>query len=223
MSAGHLLQIAGFEFQFAARAPMRVPGYLRSARRGGFGRALRRRDDANRHRRRRGSGPDAGRSSHAREAPRRALSDRFCASASTAERGLTQTVRRRTYCVSVEEWVWRAFAERRLRAEHFSREKGGECLLGKAGRQTFCDGFEPTAAALRRLLDRLPDEPLWVEIYGRWVPGRRAARDRRDGAPAWPAVRRSATATCRRIFTSFSPGPPVRRAALLSRRTRLGA
>jgi CRISPR-associated protein Cas1 len=55
----------------------------------------------------------------------------------------------------VEEWVWRAFAERRLRAEHFSREKGGGCLLGKAGRQAFYDGFEPTAAALRRLLRRM--------------------------------------------------------------------
>ena len=55
----------------------------------------------------------------------------------------------------VEEWVWRAFAERRLRAEHFSRERGGGCLLGKAGRQAFYDGFEPTAAALRRLLRRI--------------------------------------------------------------------
>jgi CRISP-associated protein Cas1 len=55
----------------------------------------------------------------------------------------------------VEEWVWRAFAERRLRAEHFSREKGGACLLGKAGRQAFYDGFEPLAAALRRLLRRM--------------------------------------------------------------------
>jgi CRISPR-associated protein Cas1 len=55
----------------------------------------------------------------------------------------------------VEEWVWRAFAERRLRGEHFSREKGGACLLGKAGRQIFYDGFEPLAAGLRRLLRRM--------------------------------------------------------------------
>jgi len=38
----HLLEIAGFEFRFAARAPMRLPGYTGSACRGGFGRALRR-------------------------------------------------------------------------------------------------------------------------------------------------------------------------------------
>jgi hypothetical protein len=42
MPAAHLLQIAGYEFRFAARAPMRMPGYLGSAWRGGFGRALRR-------------------------------------------------------------------------------------------------------------------------------------------------------------------------------------
>jgi CRISP-associated protein Cas1 len=55
----------------------------------------------------------------------------------------------------VEEWVWRAFAERRLRREHFSREKGGACLMGKAGRQAFYDGFEPLAAGLRRLVRRM--------------------------------------------------------------------
>jgi CRISPR-associated protein Cas1 len=55
----------------------------------------------------------------------------------------------------VDEWVWRRFAERRLRLEHFSREKGGACLMGKAGRQLFYDGFEPLAAGLRRLLRRM--------------------------------------------------------------------
>jgi hypothetical protein len=42
MPAAQLLQIAGYEFRFAARAPMRMPGYSGSAWRGGFGRALRR-------------------------------------------------------------------------------------------------------------------------------------------------------------------------------------
>jgi CRISP-associated protein Cas1 len=51
--------------------------------------------------------------------------------------------------------VWRSFAERRLRREHFSGEKGGICLVGKAGRQLFYDGFEPLAAGLRRLLRRM--------------------------------------------------------------------
>jgi len=55
----------------------------------------------------------------------------------------------------VEEWVWRGFAERHLRREHFSREKGGACLIGKAGRQLFYDGFEPLAKGLRRLLRRM--------------------------------------------------------------------
>ena len=55
----------------------------------------------------------------------------------------------------VDEWVWRRFAERLLRGEHFSREKGGICLLGKTGRQLFYDGFEPLAAGLRRLLRRM--------------------------------------------------------------------
>jgi CRISPR-associated protein Cas1 len=55
----------------------------------------------------------------------------------------------------VEEWVWRIFAERHLRGEHFSREKGGACLLGKAGRQIFYDSFEAFGTALRRLLRRM--------------------------------------------------------------------
>jgi CRISPR-associated protein Cas1 len=55
----------------------------------------------------------------------------------------------------VDEWVWRRFADRDLRGEHFSREKGGACLMGKAGRRVFYDGFEPLAAGLRRLLRRM--------------------------------------------------------------------
>jgi CRISPR-associated protein Cas1 len=55
----------------------------------------------------------------------------------------------------VDEWVWRLFANRQLRGEHFTREKGGACLIGKAGRRFFYDGFEPLAAELRRLLRRM--------------------------------------------------------------------
>jgi len=55
----------------------------------------------------------------------------------------------------VDEWVWRRFAERHLRREHFSREKGGACLMGKTGRRLFYDGFDPLAAGLRRLLRRM--------------------------------------------------------------------
>jgi CRISPR-associated endoribonuclease Cas6 len=38
----HLLEVAASEFCFRARRPMRLPGYMGSAWRGGFGRALRR-------------------------------------------------------------------------------------------------------------------------------------------------------------------------------------
>jgi hypothetical protein len=38
----HLLEVAAFDFRFRAREPMRMPGYMGSAWRGGFGRALRR-------------------------------------------------------------------------------------------------------------------------------------------------------------------------------------
>jgi CRISPR-associated protein Cas1 len=55
----------------------------------------------------------------------------------------------------VDEWVWRSFAERHLRSEHFSCEKGGCCLMGKAGRRLFYGRFEPLAAGLRRLLRRM--------------------------------------------------------------------
>ena len=55
----------------------------------------------------------------------------------------------------VDEWVWRRFAGRELRLEHFSHERGGGCLLGKAGRRLFYDAFEPFCAGLRRLLRRM--------------------------------------------------------------------
>jgi hypothetical protein len=38
----HLLEVTAFDIRFRARAPMRMPGYMGSAWRGGFGRALRR-------------------------------------------------------------------------------------------------------------------------------------------------------------------------------------
>ena len=38
----HPLQVAAFDFRFRARQPMRMPGYMGSAWRGGFGRALKR-------------------------------------------------------------------------------------------------------------------------------------------------------------------------------------
>jgi hypothetical protein len=38
----HLVDVAAFDFSFRARQPMRLPGYMGSAWRGGFGRALRR-------------------------------------------------------------------------------------------------------------------------------------------------------------------------------------
>jgi CRISPR/Cas system-associated endonuclease Cas1 len=53
----------------------------------------------------------------------------------------------------VDEWVWRLFAERKLRGDAFSRQEDA-CLLGKAGRQTFYAEYEFFAQPLRRLLRR---------------------------------------------------------------------
>jgi len=36
------LEVAAFDFRFCARQPMRMPGYMGSAWRSGFGRALKR-------------------------------------------------------------------------------------------------------------------------------------------------------------------------------------
>lgn len=52
---------------------------------------------------------------------------------------------------TVDAWVWRLFAERTLREEHFTRDGGG-CLLGKAGRGHFYAAWEAFAALPRRYL-----------------------------------------------------------------------
>jgi len=54
---------------------------------------------------------------------------------------------------TVDEWVWRLFAERSLREDSFKHDKGA-CLLGKAGRQRFYPAWEPFAKAPRRYLRR---------------------------------------------------------------------
>lgn len=56
----------------------------------------------------------------------------------------------------VDAWVWRMFRERELRVEHF-RMAGGGCLLGKAGRARFYEGFEPELAAAQRRFRRLAE------------------------------------------------------------------
>ncbi|SFF47414.1 CRISP-associated protein Cas1 [Fontimonas thermophila] len=53
----------------------------------------------------------------------------------------------------VDHWVWRLFAERQLRAEHFSRD-GGAVLLGKAGRAIFYQAHETATAQWSRRLRR---------------------------------------------------------------------
>ncbi len=53
---------------------------------------------------------------------------------------------------AVEEWVWRLFAEQRLRKEHFSTQPNGACLLGKAGRRIFYPSFERDLAPVFRAL-----------------------------------------------------------------------
>jgi len=54
----------------------------------------------------------------------------------------------------VDAWVWRAFRQRILRAEHF-RTAQGACLLGKAGRAAFYQEFEPYLARAARNLRRM--------------------------------------------------------------------
>ncbi len=51
----------------------------------------------------------------------------------------------------VDEWVWNLFRERTLTTDHF-RMHDGACLLGKAGRKHFYEGWEIKAKGLRRLL-----------------------------------------------------------------------
>lgn len=43
----------------------------------------------------------------------------------------------------VERWVWRQFADRHLRHEHFGRDGAGACLIGKAGRAQFYESIDP--------------------------------------------------------------------------------
>ncbi len=52
-----------------------------------------------------------------------------------------------------DAWVWRLVAERELRAEHFSLDKGA-CLLNKAGRQRFYRTFETWAPVIDRGMRR---------------------------------------------------------------------
>jgi len=48
-------------------------------------------------------------------------------------------------------WVWKQFAERELRQDHFTIDRGA-CLLGKAGRGAFYSAWQRPAAAARRWL-----------------------------------------------------------------------
>lgn len=53
----------------------------------------------------------------------------------------------------IDGWVWRLFADRVLREDHFTRNSD-TCLLGKAGRERFYSTFEVRCRPLRRLLRR---------------------------------------------------------------------
>ncbi|MGQ0656648.1 MAG: CRISPR-associated endonuclease Cas1 [Chromatiales bacterium] len=53
----------------------------------------------------------------------------------------------------VDRWVWERFRNRRLRAEHFTHDKGA-CLLHKAGREAFYQEYQCFATLPRRLLRR---------------------------------------------------------------------
>lgn len=53
----------------------------------------------------------------------------------------------------LDGWVWRLFADRELRAEHFGRD-GESCLLDKAGRAHYFAAWERLAPRLNRVLLR---------------------------------------------------------------------
>lgn len=60
---------------------------------------------------------------------------------------------------AVDRWVWECLRSRRLRLEHFSKDRGA-CLLGKAGRAAFyaewaSDGVKPLRRILRLQARRL--------------------------------------------------------------------
>lgn len=55
--------------------------------------------------------------------------------------------------VHIDQWVWRLFADRDLRADDFSDDNGA-CLLRKKGRALFYARYETLAPPLRRLLRR---------------------------------------------------------------------
>ncbi len=71
----------------------------------------------------------------------------------------------------VDRWVWRMFAEQRLRKTHFHQDKTASqpteaplpCYLGKAGRRIFYEAFETDLAPLFRAL-RLQVRALVREI-----------------------------------------------------------
>jgi CRISPR-associated protein Cas1 len=56
--------------------------------------------------------------------------------------------------VQVDHWVWQQFRERLFRPEHFGRDGGGACVIGKAARSHYYAAFTPVqrrlGAALRR-------------------------------------------------------------------------
>lgn len=52
---------------------------------------------------------------------------------------------------AADHWVWRQFADRRLRPDHFTTVEGA-CLMGKAGRAAFYEDYEALAVGERRRL-----------------------------------------------------------------------
>lgn len=55
---------------------------------------------------------------------------------------------------AVDAWVWEQFRERELRPEHFGRDGGGACLMGKAARAHFYAAITPLQRHLWRGLRR---------------------------------------------------------------------
>lgn len=78
---------------------------------------------------------------------------------------------------AADRWVWELFRSRSLRSDHFSVSDGA-CLLGKAGRSLFYEGYEGLAQIERRrlrhassLYARAARAAAQDELSGDWMHG----------------------------------------------------
>jgi len=70
-----------------------------------------------------------------------------------------------------EQWIWRLFADEKIRVEYFSKEKidqGMPCLLGKRGREIYYGEYDIVARIWRRLMRKIV-RAWWLEVKNKSV------------------------------------------------------